>query len=223
MKKISALIVIVILAAMGWGIASIVERSKPAIVSVVTPSTDATSTVAVVEENLSQVYKNSDFGITMRFPNIAASTSEGYPDSYKVDESYEYQLSPEKVISGVKFTIPAAMATGTNLGADSYISIEQLPKVKTCSADLFLDGDFTPSVIVEDILYSVATSSNAGAGNRYEETVYAIPGTSPCLAVRYFVHYSAFQNYPEGSIKEFDQAKLIETFDRIRRTLVIGQ
>jgi hypothetical protein len=53
--------------------------------------------------------------------------------------------------------------------------------------------------------------------------VYAIPGTKPCTAVRYFIHYSVFENYPPGTVKAFDHAALVATFDAIRRTLRINQ
>ena len=66
-------------------------------------------------------------------------------------------------------------------------------------------------------------STGAAAGNRYEETVYTLPGTNPCIAVRYFIHYGVFQNYPAGTVREFDQQALLASFDAIRHTLVIVQ
>ncbi len=175
-------------------------------------------------DNLSQIYANSSLGVTLRFPSLVASSSAGYPDSFKVDESYIYQASPTLKIAGVKFTIPETMATGTNLSADSYLSLESLPASASCSASLFLDGNH-PTVIetLAGQNYSVASSSNAGAGNRYEETVYAFPDTNPCLAVRYLVHYSVFENYPAGTITKFDQPALLKLFDQIRATLVYSQ
>lgn len=174
--------------------------------------------------NLSQVYGNSEMGFTLRFPSIVASSSQGNPNSYKVDQSYVYYGSPTMKIYGVKFTVPEAMATGTNLGSDSYISVESIPQKQVCTANLFLDGNHPPVQITDgDVTYSYASSSNAGAGNRYEEQVFAIPGTNPCMAVRYLVHYSVFENYPEGTIKRFDMNALLKEFDSIRRTLVVNQ
>jgi hypothetical protein len=69
----------------------------------------------------------------------------------------------------------------------------------------------------------VASTTGAAAGNRYEETVYAIPGTNPCVAVRYFVHYGVIENYPPGTVRQFDKQALLDQFDRIRRTLVVNQ
>ncbi len=67
--------------------------------------------------------------------------------------------------------------------------------------------------------YSVATSSGAAAGNRYEEMIFAFPASSPCTAVRYYIHSTAVGNYPEGSVREFDREALLAEFDAIRKTI----
>ncbi len=165
------------------------------------------------DQNLPQTYLNSKNSFTIRLP-----------EKYSIDESYEYKMSPEKTFAGVKFTIPKTESDGTNLGSDSYISIEKISEAKECTAKYFLDD---PSVVAKNITennsdYSFATSTGAGAGNRYEETVYAMPFKSDCVAVRYFIHYSVFENYPTGTIKEFDKQKLINEFGAIRKTLVLN-
>jgi len=42
------------------------------------------------------------------------------------DATYTYDLTATKKIGGVKFAIPSAMATGTNLSSDTYISVEEI-------------------------------------------------------------------------------------------------
>jgi hypothetical protein len=145
-----------------------------------------------------------------------------YPSGYSVDENYHYQaLGPGKEVAGVRFTIPPSVATGTNLSSDSYLSVERLNGVKDCSASLFLEGGSLAHAIVDGTTtYSVASSTGAGAGNRYEETVYALQGDF-CVAVRYMVHYGVIENYPVGMVHEFDRAGLLKQFDEIRRTLVV--
>lgn len=170
--------------------------------------------------NLTRVYSNSSEGFSLRLPGTATSS-----DTFKVDPSYRYQaLGPGRDIAGVRFTIPASMATGTNLSNDSYLSVEEIPRAKECSAALFVSPGIAPVALTDGVTaYSVATSSDAGLGNRYEETVYALPGTNPCIAVRYFVHYGAFENYPPGMVRQFDREALLALFDSIRRTLVISE
>jgi membrane-bound inhibitor of C-type lysozyme len=168
--------------------------------------------------NFLQIYENGSKGFSIR-----------YPAGYTSNSNYQYQeFGPGKEITGVSFTIPASVAEGTNLGQDSYLSVEEIPQEKDCSVNLFLDpgalGAFKPATATDNgITYSVASSTGAGAGNRYEETVYAVPGTNPCIAVRYFIHYSVIENYPPGTVKEFNKQALLGEFDAIRRTLVIQQ
>ena len=159
-------------------------------------------------------------------PEVYASTTRmlslRYPSGFIVSDTYRYQLlGPGKEIAGVRFIIDPRMATGTNLSSDTYVSVEQLPGAVDCLATNFLmPGAASTTVVDSGTTYSYATTSDAAAGNRYEESVYAIPGSSPCTAVRYFVHYSVFENYPAGTVVQFDHAALLRTFDAIRQTLV---
>ena len=157
-------------------------------------------------------YLNSKLGFTIR-----------YPKEYLVDTNYKYQaLGPGKEIEGVKFIIPGSFATGTNLSSfDTGVSVEEIKDVSDCNASLFLGGNVKPQMIKDNnVEYSFASSTDAGAGNRYEEQVWAFPETNPCLAIRYFIHYTVLENYPKGSISEFNRNALINQFDQIRRSFI---
>ena len=162
----------------------------------------------------------------------ATSTySVRYPGNFVLNAQYAYdQFGPNKLINGVKFTIPASVAmastsspqAGTNLSSDTYLSIEQLPRAKKCTGDIYL----TASVVAQNITengtdYSFASSTGAAAGNRYEEHVYALATSSPCTAVRYYIHSTNIGNYPAGAVREFDKAALLTEFDKIRASLVL--
>ncbi|MEI7720077.1 MAG: hypothetical protein WCI89_02630 [bacterium] len=169
---------------------------------------------------------NTDFGdLTRVYENTAEGFSIRYPEGYAVDSRYVYQeMGLEHLIEGVKFTISTSTAAGTNLGADSYLSVERIATTSACTAALFLDqsgGAQTPTHTLTEngTIYSVASTTGAGAGNRYEETVYALPNTNPCRAARYFIHYSVFENYPPGTVREFDKQALLFEFDHIRKTV----
>lgn len=165
---------------------------------------------------------NNSYNLSQTYSNSAKGFSIKYPTGFIVGEAYKYEeLGPGKEINGVEFGISKSIATGTNLSSDSYISVEQISGTQSCTADLFLDQVKAQILKEGNTTYSFASSIGAGAGNRYEETVYAIPGTSPCTAVRYFVHYSVFENYPPGSVNQFDKQALLKQFDAIRHTLVI--
>lgn len=161
-------------------------------------------------------------------PQVYSSGSQGfsirYPAGYSLDEHYTYTgLGPVNTIAGTRFVIDPAIASGTNLATDSYISVEPMPgAINSCSAEIYLDGaHYQGSTEESGRRYSIATTGGAGAGNRYDETVYATPVNGGCMAVRYFVHYGVVQNYPEGTVREFDKTALYEQFDAIRKTLTL--
>jgi len=161
---------------------------------------------------LPNIYHNGTIGFSIRYPN-----------GYSVDPNYQYQaLGPNKEIYGTKFTISPDIANGTNLSNDSGISIEFIPNTQECNAGLFLfDSSNVKTITDNNIEYSFTSSTDAAAGNRYEESVWALPNTNSCIAIRYFIHYGAIENYPQGAVQEFDKKSLINQFDKIRQTLIV--
>ncbi len=178
----------------------------------------------ITEVPVTYEYKDTTLGFKITFPLAFSSTSN---DSlYRIDETYTYTaIGPGKSISGVKFTIPKAMTAKTNLSADSYLSVEHLPSDQSCDAIAFLGDSTTESKSIREgtFSYLFASSSEAAAGNRYEEHVYALADSDPCIAVRYFIHYTAIENYLEGTVIEFDKVALLKNFDRIRKTLELSK
>ena len=115
------------------------------------------------------------------------------------------------------------MATGTNLASDTFLSVEWLPKAKNCTGDIYIRDNVRPQEVTDGMtVYSLASTSGAAAGNRYEEIVYALPQSSPCTAVRYSIHYSEIGNYEPGTVQEFDRARLLSIFDDMRRSLSLA-
>lgn len=161
---------------------------------------------------LSQTYSSTDYGFSLR-----------YPKGFKINENYEYYaLGPNKSIPGVSFTIPLIMASDTNLASDSYLSVEINKSAPSCDAKYFLDNVIDEQVENDNgITWSVGHSLGAGAGNLYEEWIYALPTSSPCIAVRYFIHSGNIHNYPIGMVKEFDRSSLLKTFDAIRQSFLL--
>lgn len=147
-----------------------------------------------------------------------------YPQNFTKDEAYAYRGFEKKPIAGVKFQIPLTMATGTNLSSETYVSVESLPRAKNCTGDIYIPADVKATQLTEGtVVYSVATSTGAGAGNMYEEHVYALSGSEPCVAVRYFIHSMNIGNFEAGAVREFDRAGLLRAFDEIRRSLMLSR
>lgn len=156
-----------------------------------------------------------------------SSTTMGFsievPPDFIIDEGHTYEASPANKISGVKFTIPKNLSEGTNLSSNTYISVEKKPgAINSCSAEIYLDNSVSAGYVdVGSNRYSVAKSNGAGAGNRYDETVYATPIDGGCVAVRYFIHSTVLENYPEGTVTKFDEIAVKNMFDSIRVSLVL--
>jgi hypothetical protein len=146
-----------------------------------------------------------------------------YPPYWTVNSAYKYEaLGAGKAIPGISFTISAQRIAGTNLAGDTRLSVERLAGPGACQAGRFVDSAQNQHTQTSgDRTYSVATSSEGAAGNLYEETVYALPGTSPCIAIRYFIHSTNIGNYDPGMVKEFDRDALMKTFGRMRRSLAL--
>ncbi len=190
---------------------SIQSSEHPEIVNAVEVAATNTSTIPNPKETL---YVNEDKGISFY-----------YPEGYSIDEAYVYSdLALGKQVTGVKLTIPADLAMGTNLSTDTAISIETADVSKdlcTPAQFLSLSSDSQTTVVgPTGIQYLTSSLSDAGAGNRYKELVYTVVGSEPCRAIRYFIHSSAIDNYEPGTVQEFNEATLISSFDTIRDSLI---
>jgi hypothetical protein len=146
-----------------------------------------------------------------------------YPAGWRVDAHHEsVSRGPDYPIPGVAFHIPAALAAGTNLSPDqTFLSVESQPGSNSKPA-VFLDPVESEHPLEADgRRYTVASSADAGAGNIYETRLFVLDGTSPCIAVRYFVRSTNIHNYDPGTVKAYDARTLTSTFDAIRATLVL--
>lgn len=146
--------------------------------------------------------------------------SASYPPDFAVDAGYVNEIAPGRTARGVKFTIPARMVGGTNLAADSYVSIEQLPMLVACTATPYLQDAQTLPYITEDgQTYMVASQVSTAGQNRYAETVFTRKDDRRCFAVRYYLHTTLIGPVERGVMREFNPSALIEQFDRVRRSV----
>jgi hypothetical protein len=166
--------------------------------------------------NLSEVYKNSDMEFSIR-----------YPKDYKLNEDYSYKILGENnIINGISFQVPSSLTDGTNLSADSYISVEAIDSSnKECALSNFVGEDReleTFEIKINNNSYLQTSFMELTAGNRYSQRVYITDEDNyTCLAVRYFIHYMDISNYPENEVSDFNEDKLLENFNLIRDSIIL--
>ncbi len=219
MNKFLIVFVFVLLAILTFGgFYFLQQKTSPEVIVVSKPVVTPVSDVTTVKEDPTVLFTSRDALFSVRLPTVAEKNNNGYG----IDESFKNTLSPKLIIEGVKFTIPETYATGTNLSPDTYLSVEHMQTAHACTADLFFDTAVHATQKTEGgVMYSVATSSDAGAGNRYQEIVYALSSTSPCIALRYMIHSHALENYAENTVTAFNAGALIAEFDTIRQSLIV--
>jgi hypothetical protein len=151
--------------------------------------------------------------------------SIAYPAKWRVDRTHMYPAPVgDARIAGVAFIVPPELTLHTNLSTNSYLSVESAPATGTCGPSAFLETTDTQRDEYQDSLHwSVATAGDAGAGNLYDETIYVLKDSRPCLAIRYFIHSTNVENYTPGTVRQFDRAELVRLFDRIRSTFASSQ
>lgn len=154
---------------------------------------------------------------TFRDPSFSIS----YPPDYSMDEALVAEVG--KGSHEFYFNVPERVFKGTNLSGDSKLSVEILHDSHGCTPDQFLDNVSGYHVEQQGALtFNVAKSGEAGAGNFYENDVYAGANSKPCIAVRYFIHSHNIMNYDPGAVRAFDAAGLAREFDAIRKSLVVN-
>lgn len=152
------------------------------------------------------LYEDSTYSFTVEVPK-----------DFIIDENYELEVNSFLKSMGVSFKVPTSFTEGTNLSADTYMTVEWIPVLSSCSPQHYLNPVMGTSTVTQNgTVYDVATSMDAGAGNFYEQIVYMAAQPGSCLAVRYFIHTTNINNYPEGTVREYDRAALLEIFDRMR-------
>lgn len=175
----------------------------------------------ILFSDLPQTYVNNKLGFSLRLPDANVDIKDGYV----INDLYNHKgIKKGKEIVGVSFGVSAYTTQGTNLSPKTYMSIERLPDIKDCKAHYFFGENVVDlSLIENDTNYSVASFAKSDMSSRYEETIYALANTHPCVAVRYFIRYSIINDGKSVSVKEFDKEALLDEFDKIRHSLIVGQ
>jgi hypothetical protein len=132
-------------------------------------------------------------------------------------------FGPDHEIHGVALQIPQSLTKGTNLSAHATsLSVEGVPG-NSCDAARFIPNPPNQKTVRDGgRIWSTASTSEGAAGNFYDIAVFALPESSPCLAVRYTIHSTNISNYDPNTVHPFDRTGLLKTLEAIRHTLRTG-
>jgi len=78
------------------------------------------------------------------------------------------------------------------------------------------------NVAINGVEFKVGYVTDVAAGNIYSSNVYRTIFSNRCLEVVETVHTGNIQNYPEGSVAEFDKNKATVILDKIIQTLTLS-
>jgi hypothetical protein len=185
------------------------------------PTIIATSTTIAPDATAAAAYYNDPAEWQTDANNAAGGFSIAYPldfdtqDNYSATPSADWRLDANGA-SGVKYftlTVPRAFEPQTNF-ADATLTVGASgnnTSVTQCLTPDVSGGPVTAtsSVTINDINFTVFTSTGAGAGNYYETTSYRTLHAGKCYAVEYTVHSGQIANYPSSyDLQPFNEQKI---------------
>lgn len=152
---------------------------------------------------------------------VYESVSGRFSVSHSSDLTVATTIANDQFGSSVSFLFPASLISGTNLSADSRISIEEktttdcLPTSFIAQPMIGDDDDAIKTETVSGKTYSTFGFSDAAAGNRYDTSIYSIAKGGQCYGLQLFLHSTNIGNYDPGTVREFDNAKVQAYFREI--------
>ena len=121
-----------------------------------------------------------------------------------------------------QINVPQSYEAGTNF-ADAKFTVgtsADPSAVATCLTYNPTGGPTTKSTTatINGTTYTVFQSSDVGAGNHYDTTSYRTMRNSQCYVIEYTIHYATFQNFPAGTVTQFDEAGLKTKLDAVAQS-----
>lgn len=151
-----------------------------------------------------------------------------YPKGYAVAGDYLDPLSrPGNQVWGVAFAVPPELLGATTLVSGSLVV--EYAAADTCTAKVFLPDASSTALTDGGVTYSVAKNSRTDRADTFEEKVYALPGSKPCMGVQYALHTDTKAGYngggapgrqnPSASALNTTPQEVLKIFDTMRRSL----
>lgn len=165
-------------------------------------------------------------GSTKTFTDTGKTFSFSYPNNFTVSGGgvgYSQSWMVNATTSGLtlaKATLPRAFQPNTNFSeATLTVGTSADPSaIATCLTYNPSGGPVRAAqkVSINGTAFTKFSSSDAGAGNRYETTSYRTLRNNQCYALEYTIHSTNIGNYdPSQGVKEFDQTSVQNALDGV--------
>jgi len=159
-----------------------------------------------------------------QYTNPASGVSLTYTDYFAPGDSPygNYKTSPELALH----LIDSDLYDRTNL-SEAYLLVSSTsdPHITaTCTEPNPSSGgpeQILGNEVINGRTFLHSETSDAGAGNYYEQIIYRTVNKETCYEVIYFIHYSNVGNYAPGTVTEFDEGALLKKMDDIFATFSI--
>jgi len=171
-------------------------------------------TAASVVESGSGMQTYTDLGKTFSFLFPTTFSIEGSSEGYSTDWAVFATTSGLQL---AKILVPKSYVPGTNFSDATFtVGVSGNPSaLATCIQNPNGTRGTATATTINGIPFTKLFFQDAGAGNRYDTTSYRTVYDHMCYVVEYTIHYGVFQNYPAGSIQEFNEASLQETLTHV--------
>ncbi len=162
------------------------------------------------------LYTDRSEAFSFEFPTEfqVTGTEMGYSQAWAQDATTSGQML-------ARIYVPQSFEAGTNF-ADAWLTVgvsSDPSAIATCLENPAPVPNATSAqATIDNLPFTKLTFAGAGAGNRYDTTSYRIVRDNQCYAVEYTVHYGVLQNFPKGSVKAFDEAKVRLALDAVAKS-----
>lgn len=207
MRWVLGIVVLLLIAIGAWYV--IMETSVPATTA---SSTQATTTAqtTIIPGSPNETYADQHLAFTIQYPATASTTND-----------FSTGFLPLTATPVIGIELPASMFAGTNLAeAGVYIGATTSPDVMTACTDLSkVTGPVSTSTAqIGGQNFVEVDSTDAGAGNVYQQKTFRAFQNGSCLEIVELLHSADIGNYPSGTVQPFDQAQFQGILDAIVRT-----
>ncbi|MDO8260730.1 MAG: hypothetical protein Q7T50_04520 [Candidatus Magasanikbacteria bacterium] len=171
---------------------------------------DFSLNIKIFDSNMpSEYYEKTKYGLSF-----------SYPSEEIVSDNDQNQFLTKNILN--RIDLSANNFIGTNLGEASFIvGVTSNKAILNICLESGIGEEQQANRIINGIDYSVFKSSEAGAGNRFQTLSFRTIKNDRCYEAVEFMHWGDINNYPVGTVKEFDQALIQAKLDKILETLII--